>query len=113
MQTARDSYLRLGVRQHNLLRLEQLRRVCSLRSLLRRAVLRCLRRDAGLRQRQQTWAARLYAKLPRSQSPIRHNTRCRMSGRTRQTFRRTQLARMHYRQHFAEGRLYGYRLGRS
>ena len=43
----------------------------------------------------------------------KHNTRCRVSGRTRQAFRDTQLARMQFRQQLAEGRLAGYRLGRQ
>ena len=50
MQTGRDTYIRLGVRQQNLLRLEQLRRLRTLRTLFRRAVWRALRRDSGTSQ---------------------------------------------------------------
>jgi hypothetical protein len=48
MQSVRDRYLRLGVRQQNWLRLEQLRRLYSLRFLFVRALLRSLQREAGL-----------------------------------------------------------------
>jgi ribosomal protein S14 len=113
MQTSRDTYVRLGVRQQNLLRLEQLRRLCSLRTLFRRALLRCLGRDEGLTPSQRLWAYREWVLLPRSTTTSRHNTRCRFSGRARQAFRDTQLARMQFRQQMAEGRLLGYRLGRS
>lgn len=112
MQTGRDRYIKLGVRQQNTLRLEQLRRVRSLRFLLRRALLRCLGRDAGLAQTQRLWTQRTFSQLPRASVTTRHNTRCRLSGRARQAFRDTQLARMQFRQQFAEGRLLGYRLGR-
>ena len=113
MQTSRDTYVRLGVRQQNVLRLEQLRRLCSLRLLFRRALLRCLGRDRALTPRQRLWGHRQHTLLPPSTVTSRHNTRCRFSGRTRQAFRDTQVARMQFRQQMAEGRLLGYRLGRS
>jgi ribosomal protein S14 len=113
MHTERDAYLRLGVRQQNLLRLEQLRRLLTFRFLIRRTLCRSLARDAGLSLAQLTWTKREQALLPRAGVATRHNTRCRMSGRTRQAFRDTQTARMQFRQQVTEGRLLGYRLGRN
>jgi ribosomal protein S14 len=112
MQSIRDTQLRLGVRQQNWLRLEQLRRLCSLRALFIRAVLRSLKRDRGLARPQRLWCQRRWELLDRQTVTTRHNTRCRFSGRTRQAFRETQLARMQFRQFFAEGRLVSYQLGR-
>lgn len=112
MHTERDTYVRLGVRQQNLLRLEQLRRVRTIRMLLRRVLFRSLGRDAGVTSQQLIWAYRTKTQLSRSSVLTRHNTRCRLSGRTRQAFRDVQLARMQFRQQAADGRLLGYRLGR-
>ena len=54
MHTERDTYLRLRVRKQNWLRLEQYRRICTLRTLLWRALLRSLLQDAGLSSQQHT-----------------------------------------------------------
>lgn len=112
MQPLRDRHLRLGTRQQNWLRLEQLRRSSFLRNLLYRAVLRSLERDAGLARRQRLWQQRRRELLARASTITRHNTRCRFSGRPRQAFRDVQLARMQFRQLFAEGRLLSHQLGR-
>jgi ribosomal protein S14 len=112
MHTDRDSYLRQRVRKQNFIRLEHFRRVCTAYTLVWRILLRSLLEDSSLTVRQRTWAKRRHAVLSRMTATTRHNTRCRVSGRARQAFRDTQLARMHFRQYMSEGRLQNYRLGR-
>ena len=112
MHTARDTHLRLGVRKQNWLRLEHLHRVRAAQVLLWRALFRSLQREESLSTRQRIWVRRQQLALPRMAVVTKHNTRCRVSGRTRQAFREVQLARMQFRQHVMEGRLGGYHLSR-
>ena len=113
MNTTRDSFLQLGTRQRNWLRLEHWRRVCAVVVALRRAVLCGLERDAGLSRRQRGLARSMHAQLSRNAAVTKHTTRCRVSGRAHQAMRDVQLARMQLRQQMAEGRLLGFRLGRT
>jgi ribosomal protein S14 len=113
MHTNRDQHLRLAVRKQNWIRIEQLRRTRAASAMLWRALLRCFMRDGGLTRAQGAWAQRTHLSLSRAAAVTQQSTRCRVSGRARQAFRDVQLARMHFRQHMAEGRLGGYRLGRT
>lgn len=107
----RDQHLRLGIRQQNWLRLEQLRRLSAARLVFLRVILRSLAREASLTRKQQLWRGRWFDFLPRATQRTKATTRCRYSGRTRQAFRDTQLARMQFRLFFSEGRLLNYHLG--
>lgn len=53
MQSLRDRQLRLGGRQQNLLRLEQLRRVQAAQRRFFRVILRSLAHEASLSRKQQ------------------------------------------------------------
>ena len=74
---------------------------------------RSLLREQSLRRKQKQAIALRFASEKRKFSISLHNTRCVLSGRSRQAFRKTRLARMAIRQLMSEGRLTGYRLART
>ncbi len=113
MQPIRDTQIRLGTRQANLIRLERLRRAIFFCQALTRLCFRALQREASLRPRQQAALALHLTRYARDTSAVRHKTRCVQTGRARQVSRSTLLARMEFRRVLREGRLPGYILQRS
>lgn len=97
MHFNRDLHIRMGARQLNWLRFEHYKRVTF--SLLRWRTLlyRFIFNDVSLSPRSQVFAYQKLVSFSKFSRGTRHSTRCWVSGRARQTSRRTHLARMHYR----------------
>jgi ribosomal protein S14 len=113
MNTQRDSFLRLEVRKQNWLRLEIYKRLVCQKFLLKRICLRTLKREASLKFWQKVGVSISLVYLPKQSRSTKLSTRCRVTGRTHQAFRKSQLARMEFRRVMREGLLLGVGLGRT
>ncbi len=75
----------------------------------KRAELRKRLNDANLSVEEKIQVQEQFAKLPRNSCPTRHNSRCKVSGRSRGYYRKFGVSRIAFRELALKGQLPGVR----